>query len=423
MIIKIHSKSGYLADILNKNPQSDYGLYMKPYRNGVIVGNIVDKYNYEAIFLDNKYSFCEAGESQIDYKSLCVVIAALSIFTELFNHIYSIDESSKIAWLDKFYHEVDDECTITIENLLIDTNYVDRSGNFFLTRYFNGLEVIRKASYTDIYTLRISDSSVISAINKTALVLFLLQSVSYDNIYPTAEMLKKYIKILGNIKEAPYFIYYIINKKLGDKFASLIPLLENYYSKNNNISAFFTPYSTQEDRIRFVKNHINTENSIVDLGCGEMTYSRILIPQLAEGKNYYSIDKEDYSDLHAKLKERYKYNNWYFYNNLESIPKDEPLSLLVSEMIEHEPIEYSLNLLKDITSKWTVKNLIITTPNISFNKYYNLQTELRHPDHVQELNETEFIQFISELGGTKIYYIGDIVDGCPTTFGAIINYV
>ena len=43
-------------DILYKNPDTDFGLYFKPLKNGQIAGNIVDKHHYEVVFQDEKYS-------------------------------------------------------------------------------------------------------------------------------------------------------------------------------------------------------------------------------------------------------------------------------------------------------------------------------------------------------------------------------
>jgi len=57
MIIKIKCKNDYLMDILCKNPDTDFGLYFKPLKNGHIAGNAVDKHNYEIVFQDEKDSF------------------------------------------------------------------------------------------------------------------------------------------------------------------------------------------------------------------------------------------------------------------------------------------------------------------------------------------------------------------------------
>lgn len=419
MIIKIQSQSECLLDILQKHPTNDNGLYLKPLRNGYIIGNVVDAYNYEVLFQDRKYSYSN-DSNQIDYRSLCDGRVLLGILTELFNHIFNITPQSKIKWLDKLYSEVDGAATITVENLLIDSNYV-KDGKFFLSKYLDGLTLEQK--YTNIYRLDVRAGSIVAAFNKLALVGFLLECVSDIGLFLTVELIEKYIRILGNVKEAPYFVYYLLNKKLGDKFAHLIPQLEKNYSDNNQVSCRFTPYNTQDDRIRFVQANININNSILDVGCGEFNYTKALIKKLAEGKSYYSYDKDDYSALHAKLKERYPNRNWTFTTDLETIPKDEPLSVICSEIIEHNQIDEALELLLYVKNNYQVSEFIITTPNKTFNKHYGI--ELRHPDHVQELDYNGFSEFIHKLAENSFYTktpIGDSIGIEPVTFGAVIQY-
>lgn len=419
MIIKIHSQSECLLDILQKHPTNDNGLYLKPLRNGYIIGNAVDKYNYEILFADRKHSYSD-GTSQIDYRSLCDGNALLNILTELFNHIFSITPQSIIKWLDRSYADVDNVTSITVENLLIDSNYV-KDGKFFLAKYLDGLILERK--YTNIYRLTVTASTAVAALNRLALVGFLLESVSYNGIFLTTELVQKYIRILGNVKEAPYFLYYLLNKKLGDKFGHLIPQLELNYSTNNQIECKFTPNNTQDDRIKFVQQHIDLTFGVLDYGCGEFNYSKALIKNLAEDKPYYSYDIVDYLDLHDKLKDRYPNKKWIFTTDLETIPKDEPLTLLASEIIEHNPIDKALELLTYVIQTFNINKVILTTPNINFNRYYQIDT-LRHEDHVQELNMEEFVEFVTRLAGNCLYTImpiGDVIGIEPVTFGAVIE--
>ena len=50
MIIYIHSKNPELLSLLNKNPATDLGLYVRENRNGHIIGNVIDEHNYEVCF-------------------------------------------------------------------------------------------------------------------------------------------------------------------------------------------------------------------------------------------------------------------------------------------------------------------------------------------------------------------------------------
>ncbi len=70
--------------------------------------------------------------------------------------------------------------------------------------------------------------------------------------------------------------------------------------------------------------------------------------------------------------------------------------------------------------------MVITTPNQEFNKFYELDEELRHDDHKWEFGKEEFRNWISGiLEKEEISYveIGDNVDGLSTTQGVIVKRI
>lgn len=422
MIIKIKSKNRYLLDVLNKNPNTDSGLYMRQHANGVIVGNCVSKNEYECVFIDNGYSFTNYFDNQLDFKSLSDSRVVLKIVSELFSHLFQVKDEDVISWLYRPYRDVDSsECAIHIENLMISSHFF-RNGDFFLSKYIHGIKIVQKSDC--IFSLDVSAENIRQAVNKTALVAFFIQMSSQESLFPTEELLRKYIKILYNVKDTPYFIYYLLCKRLGEKFGHLVPDLEKNFTKNSGLSVKFTPNSTQEDRMEFVESNLNFSNSILDFGCNQMDYFRRLYKN--SSGNFYSYDREDYSELYEKIKAGYTDSRWLFTTNIEDVPKNYPLSCIMSEVIEHNQIDDALNIVKNLLNTHTIKQLIITTPNIAFNRYYNLET-LRHDDHVQELTRTEFQDFVIKISGSckslKFVDIGDVVAGEPVTFGVVINYV
>lgn len=418
MIIQIKSNNPHLLDILNKNPNTDEGLYLKPCVNGILIGNCVSANQYDVIFQDSKYSFAgENNTNQLDFKSYCDPKVVLKVLGEFFNHILNYPQSEKIKWLDKTYQELDTfPCEFYIENIWIESNYV-KEGNFFLDRYFNGFEVRPKG--VNLYSLKYTGKNILDTFGVIAIVLFLTQMVEWNSLFLNDDLLKKYIKILSNIKETPYFIYYLLAKKLGTRFEALIPELESAFEKNNNIKCKFTPYSNYEDRIEYIRENLDFNNTILDYGCAEMTYFKVFARHIKTP--FYSYDVEDYSELHNKIKDRYKDKEWYFTTDLSTISSDVPLSVICSEVIEHNDIGMALFLMNELLLKKNVKQLIITTPNVKFNEYYGI--EMRHEDHVQELDTKEFKNFIKKLGGkAKFFTIGDKIGKEATTLGAIINY-
>jgi hypothetical protein len=117
MIIKIKSENSELLSILNKNPNSDFGLYTKKYKNGSIFGVVENPNEYTVLFIDtDKYSYVQYSDNQIDFQSLCNPQAALNCINELFGEIL-VDKttyfSKNISWLNKTLLDIDNqECVI-----------------------------------------------------------------------------------------------------------------------------------------------------------------------------------------------------------------------------------------------------------------------------------------------------------------------
>ncbi|MBO9618642.1 MAG: hypothetical protein J7539_06345, partial [Niabella sp.] len=119
MILRIYCKNDYLADILHKNPQTDEGLYAKPLKSGVVIGNLVSAHEYEVLFRDNGNSYSEATGNQLDFQSLSNPLIVLNISTELFGHLLKEKkdyEAQEMKWLGQSTRgEADQEpCTIRV---------------------------------------------------------------------------------------------------------------------------------------------------------------------------------------------------------------------------------------------------------------------------------------------------------------------
>lgn len=79
-------------------------------------------------------------------------------------------------------------------------------------------------------------------------------------------------------------------------------------------------------------------------------------------------------------------------NRIQSKPtlKDSMLVFTLLEVIEHIPKAMHATLIKNILSLQP-DILIVTTPNIEFNKFFNMQPgQLRDADHKFEFNSAEF---------------------------------
>lgn len=425
MVIQINS-SGDLLSVLFKNPDTDFGLYLRSMRNGYVVGNAISPNEYHCVFQDTKHSYTRYEDNQIDFKSFCTPVAVLNIFSELFRHLLKDEKEvmdTDVPWLKKSLRHVDTEpCIIEVDNIWCDSNWY-RDETFLLSKYMLGIDL--KEKRWNLFSLKVSGQTVFDAINKVALVAFFLSITNRDRAYIDDSFVTKYARILGNIKGVPYFVYYLFIKRACIQsqkiFKQMKPYLETTFKKNTGQDIEFTINDTHTDRLQFIRNNIDFSNTILDYGCGEFRATRFMAKKVT-GK-VYSYDLEDYSELHEKFQKRYAFE-WEFVKSLEDVPKTEPLSVVMAEVVEHNELKDIETQIKTLCKKWNVKQLIITTPNRDFNKHYFDSDEFRHDDHKWEMTCDEFTEWIDSFGFKNVTHhsIGDRVEKDFVTCGVVINF-
>jgi hypothetical protein len=83
--------------------------------------------------------------------------------------------------------------------------------------------------------------------------------------------------------------------------------------------------------------------------------------------------------------------------------------------------------------KLNFDKMVITTPNVEFNKHYMLEGKFRHDDHKYEMSRIEFEEFMTtimnEIDVDKVKFtykyisIGDMVDDVSTTQGYLVEKI
>lgn len=434
MILKIKSNNKYLLDILYKNPNTDNGLYFKNLKNGCIVGNAVDEHYYEVVFQDTKSSYIAEEGNQIDFQSYSSPLLVMHICNALFSHILKAKDEYKkqtIPWLDKTLDEIDNqECTIEIPSFFIDSNWY-RNNIFLLSKYFEGIEVQQQTGR--IFKLKITAPSVFEAMNLLAITaLFIYLTNNYGmHIYVDDGLIQKYGRILTNIDNVPYFIFYLFNVrtiKSPRRFEEFKPIFENYLL-HYGIKADLKPLSNEYQREQFVLNYLDTKVPILDIGCGEFTYYKRMKSKGLTAP-YYGIDKdESFERLAYNIARRYNDEDFTFSTSLVDFESDKPVNILLVEVIEHNPVEDAKELIKKALS-FSFEHLIITTPSCEFNQFYIMDTEFRHDDHDFELTQQEFKELIEDcILSTEnaseyiveYHQIGDNLNGVTPTQGCVIK--
>lgn len=430
MIIIIKSNNNHLLDILYKNPDTDAGLYFKPLKNGHIVGNAVSRNHYEVIFQDTKYSYLPEEANQIDYQSYCSPLVVLHICTELFVHILKSKEeymSRPIAWLNMNQGEADTEnCTIEIPSFYIDSTWF-RNNRFLLTKYFPGVEVTKQTAC--VHRLTIAGKNIFEAFNLLALVsLFTHLTNNYGKFtFVDDSLSQKYGRILTNIDNVPYFVFYLFimkTIKTEKQFKELKPAFESYLAANG-IKAELVMQGTYQERIHFITNLLETDIPILDIGCGELTYYRKMMKKgfLA---NYYAVDQnEHYAAMAERISLKFGEDNLIFFQSVTEYDSDEKVNILLTEVIEHNSMQDAVDLIKTALA-FNFKKIIITTPNMEFNCFYTMDEQFRHNDHCFELTEAEFKEMVNACtAGMPVHVdfvkLGDCLNGITPTQGCIIT--
>ena len=431
MIIKITSPNDHLMDILFKNPDTDFGLYFKPLKNGQIAGNIVDKHHYEVVFQDEKYSYLPEDCNQIDYQSYCTPLAVLHICNELFAHILkSRDEfmQKEIVWLKRTQGEVDTQpCSIEIPSFYIDSNWF-RDGRFLLCKYFEEIHIEQQSSR--IFKLTISAPTIFEALNLLCLVsLFTHVTNDYGLFtYIDDTLAQKYGRILTNIQHVPYFVFYLFilrAVKSEKQFYDLKPVFESYLEREG-LQADLQWHGMKQQRVQFISQQLDLKTSILDVGCGQFDYYKKMMKLGFKG-HYYAVDKdEELESLSRKIAERYEEKNLVFFNSLNEFRSQEKLNVLLTEVIEHNSVDEAKALIKQAL-EYSVNKMIITSPNVEFNRFYNMEEPLRHDDHIFEPTPAEFRDIIEICTAGKncsmeYFFLGDTINGIQPTQGAIIFF-
>jgi len=368
--------------------------------------------------------------NQIDYQSYCTPLAVLHICNELFSHILkSKDEfsSKNIQWLGITQGEADTKsCTIEVPSFYIDSNWY-RNGKFLPSKYFNGIEVIQQSSR--IFSLTISAKSIFEVFNLLALVsLFTHVTNDYGMFtYIDDSLAQKYGRILTNIDNVPYFVFYLFIMKAVKserQFNELKPVFENYLAKYG-LKADLVLQGTYLQRIYFITNQLEKDIPILDIGCGEFTYYKKMMNKEFSSV-YYAVDQDErFERLAESVSRRYNEDNLIFMKSLEEFDSKDTVNILLTEVIEHNLLEDAKGLIRRALS-YNFNKIIITTPNVEFNQFYTMDSEMRHDDHYFEPTRQEFFDLISECTveenvNIEFFQLGDSLNGIQPTQGCVIT--
>ena len=432
MELKIKSPNAKLLDILNRNPNTDLGLYLCPLKNGQIAGNVVNENEYEVVFQDTTDSYSPEEGNSIDFQSYCSPLVVMHICNALFSHILKSkkDFSEKpIKWLGITQGEADTEpCIIEVYSFYIDSNW-NRHGKFLLSKYLSGIEAQQQSHC--VFKLTVTAKSVFEAFNLLAVTaLFTCVTNEYvQRLYVDENLMEKFGRILTNIENIPYFVFYLFllrAVKSPKQFESLKPVFEKYLAAGG-LQVNFVSGSTQYLRLVFITNLLEKDMPVLDIGCGELLYYKKMMDN-GFSAPYYAVDKDDAKEvLGEHIARHYDADNLTFYPSLETFSSNEKLNIILTEVIEHNSLDEAKLLIQKALT-YNFHKFVITTPNVEFNVFYSMEKDFRHEDHQFELTRNKFQAIINECVANKnlvveYFYLGDTINGLQPVQGCIISNI
>ena len=419
-ILQLTSNNPRFSYVLRKNPEN--GMIMRKIRKGTAFGWFSDVTTYNVYFkdADNAASFSDTSFEYIDLTRYHSPSIISTIISEFF----------KSAQKEQYIDDIDEQYTQTafINLIEIKSNAIQRiTTNNSTFDYKCTWEHQGARSYRLIIQ---TTKSLFHLLNFVNFLTFLIALDNNDQVEVTDELVNKYVGQV-NVIDPPFYIRYLLCHKLL-KPNKLYTKYKGVLEKTNRYKTIGLDYgNTGQQRINYIDKKIGKDRSVVDIGCGEGPFMKKFANALKQKDfMYYAIDTdEEMLNKTRGIAQSRELDNVVCFQDfstfVELVETNKPDVLLV-EVIEHMSQSEARVLVKSVLDSLDFNQLIITTPDTSFNKHYPLSTEFRHHDHRYEFNATEFQEFIKEITKDRPFNIefegvGHSVDGVYTTQAVTIR--
>lgn len=423
--LQIRSSNKNFSWVLGKNPES--GMLIKSVRSGHLFGWYQNDNIYNVYFKD--------GDDEVSYNTYKdeFEYQNVSRYNSPYFVLDVVNQYFKHNLKEEVVYDIPSENTITICNVFLKR----LQELYFFQKEFTQISLEYEQTIGDNYKITIKNNGTLHELFSITSLLFLLLAIRCDHLRRLEDdMIKKYINIINSL-DVSYYIRNIFKINLFNHVDQFNKNKEDLEKSNKyNIKLEFG--NTQQQRYHYVYNHYKTKygdiikvENILDIGCGEGDYLFRLCSKI-QGK-YIGIerDQEIRELIQRKCKARGHDNVWVYESIdefLESDHSKEEVNVLIMEVIEHNEKDEVIDILSKVFNKVDFKDILITTPNIKFNKYYNIDG-FRHDDHKFELTPEEF-QYLTlkpEVGENILVYedfvIGDRVNGESSILGQCIENI
>lgn len=187
-----------------------------------------------------------------------------------------------------------------------------------------------------------------------------------------------------------------------------------------------TGTNSQEARFEAISQFLHDGYHLIDIGCGKA----FQLTRLAA--NYrrvvgYEANPETLEIARAHIQKlnlgKIQLKDAFKEYSAREIPAG--AHVLMTEVLEHMPLEHAQKILQAL-STCVAEKMVFTLPNRLFNKHYGLPDgAFRHWDHHWEPDANEFHRLFDNTFGErwliKFSKVGDVVNGQPSTFMAVVS--
>lgn len=415
-IVQLRSSNPQFSFLIKKNPNS--GMQLRSIRKGIAYGWYTDASTFNVYFkdADNEISYKQHEQDNFEYLNVSrysTPIFPLNAINEFFSTpLKAHDPRDAEGYEHVFFINM-----VHIEMV----RYIE----FFqkhLTDFSFEISHHAHKSYALQVTTRRSLYQLLHAVSVLCLFLSMFGN-EYIDI--SDSILDKYIKSV-NVIDAPFYIRSLFVRN----FLSSRDRFKKYKADIEQTSRYdirFDFGSTALQRRNYIGSLLLFNKPILDVGCGEGFYA-IPFAGKIEG-SYYAVDINE--ELLEKVQRKARSKE---IDNIAAFPSidrfleaysGEQVDVILTEVIEHMNEDEAKWLIHQICRHVDFDQLIITTPNADFNRFYELDG-FRHDDHKWEMGQDQFKSWFLEATEEldlhcEFVAIGDGVNMIRTTQGVIVK--
>lgn len=415
-IVQLKSTNPQFTFLIKKNPQS--GMQLRPVRKGIAYGWYSDDATYNVFFkdADNELSYKQNDSDSFEYLNVSrynTPLFPLNAVNEFFSTpVKAQDERDIEGYEHTFFINM-----VQVERL----HYIE-----FFNKHLKDYTFSLQHQAHKSYSLTITTHKSLYHLLHVTQVLSLFLSIFGDEYIDISDrILDKYIRSL-NVIDAPFYIRSLFARS----FLTTRELFKRYKAsieQTEQVSIGLEYGGTAMQRRTFISGVLPFNKPVLDIGCGEGFYA---IPFAGKIEStYYAVDinAELLEIVNRKAKAK-QIDNIATFGSLDHFLDSyngEQVDVILTEVVEHMSEDEAATLIRQIIGSVDFGQLIVTTPNADFNRYYELDG-FRHEDHKWEMGIEAFREWFTDtIQGLAVEaeygMVGDRVDEIRTTQSAIVR--